>query len=108
MLPRRTWKPGWALRLAQVHPRVLFEAHEAAANARSSSTSILIGRSGNLKANEGGDQVAWNAVLATQEAPVEAAYKRAVVARGGDDTIVTTVSHTLSGRDWPGAWARLR
>ena len=46
----------------------------------------------------------WNAVLATQEAPVEAAYKRAVVAGGGDDTIVTTVSHTLSGRDWPGAW----
>jgi len=46
--------------------------------------------------------------LATEEAPVDAAYKRAVVASGGDDTIVTTVSDTLSGRDWPGAWARLR
>ena len=46
--------------------------------------------------------------LATEEAPVEAAYKGAVVASGGDDTIVTTVSDTLSGRDWPGAWARLR
>ena len=31
-----------------------------------------------------------------------------MVASGGDDTIVTTVSDTLSGRDWPGAWARLR
>ncbi len=30
--------------------------------------------------------------LATEEAPVEAAYKGAVVASGGDDTIVTTVS----------------
>ena len=46
--------------------------------------------------------------LATEEAPVEDAYKGAVVASGGDDTIVTTVSDTLSGRDWPGAWARLR
>lgn len=46
--------------------------------------------------------------LATEEAPAEAAYKGAVVASGGDDTIVTTVSDTLSGRDWPGAWARLR
>ncbi len=46
--------------------------------------------------------------LATEEAPVEAAYKRAVLASEGDDTIVTTVSDTLSGRDWPGAWARLR
>jgi NAD(P)H-dependent flavin oxidoreductase YrpB (nitropropane dioxygenase family) len=46
--------------------------------------------------------------LATEEAPVEAAYKEAIVASGGDDTIVTTVADTLSGRDWPGAWARLR
>jgi NAD(P)H-dependent flavin oxidoreductase YrpB (nitropropane dioxygenase family) len=46
--------------------------------------------------------------LATDEAPVEAAYKEAVVASAGDDTIVTTVGDTLSGRDWPGAWARLR
>ncbi len=39
--------------------------------------------------------------LATEEAPVDAAYKRAVLASEGDDTIVTTVSDTLSGRDWP-------
>jgi NAD(P)H-dependent flavin oxidoreductase YrpB (nitropropane dioxygenase family) len=46
--------------------------------------------------------------LATEEAPVEAAYKRAVVASDGGDTIVTTVGDTLTGRDWPGAWARVR
>jgi NAD(P)H-dependent flavin oxidoreductase YrpB (nitropropane dioxygenase family) len=46
--------------------------------------------------------------LATDEAPVEAAYKEAIVASAGDDTIVTTVGDTLSGRDWPGAWARVR
>jgi len=46
--------------------------------------------------------------LATDEAPVEPAYKDAIVASGGDDTVVTTLSDSLSGRDWPGAWARLR
>ncbi len=46
--------------------------------------------------------------LATDEAPLPHAYKQAVVASAGDDTIVTTVGDTLSGRDWPGAWARLR
>jgi NAD(P)H-dependent flavin oxidoreductase YrpB (nitropropane dioxygenase family) len=46
--------------------------------------------------------------LATEEAPVEAAYKRAIVASKGDDTIVTTIPDTLSGRDWPGAWVRVR
>lgn len=46
--------------------------------------------------------------LATVEAPVPHAYKQAVVASAGDDTIVTTVGDTLSGRDWPGAWARVR
>ena len=46
--------------------------------------------------------------LATDEAPVEAAYKRAIIASRGDDTIVTTVADTLSGRDWPGAWGRVR
>jgi NAD(P)H-dependent flavin oxidoreductase YrpB (nitropropane dioxygenase family) len=46
--------------------------------------------------------------LATDESPVEAAYKEAIVASGGDDTIVTTVADTLSGRDWPGAWSRVR
>ena len=46
--------------------------------------------------------------LATRESPVDAAYKNAIVGSKGDDTIVTTVGDTLSGRDWPGAWARLR
>jgi NAD(P)H-dependent flavin oxidoreductase YrpB (nitropropane dioxygenase family) len=46
--------------------------------------------------------------LATDEAPVGAAYKNAIVASSGDDTIVTTVGDTLTGRDWPGAWARVR
>ena len=46
--------------------------------------------------------------LATDEAPVEAAYKQAIVASSGGDTVVTTVADTLSGRDWPGAWARVR
>ena len=46
--------------------------------------------------------------LATDEAPVEQAYKDAVVASDGTDTVVTTLSDSLSGRDWPGAWARVR
>jgi NAD(P)H-dependent flavin oxidoreductase YrpB (nitropropane dioxygenase family) len=46
--------------------------------------------------------------LATDEAPVEAAYKDAIVESEGDDTVVTTLSDSLSGRDWPGAWVRLR
>lgn len=46
--------------------------------------------------------------LATDEAPVEPAYKDAIVASEGDDTIMTTLSDSLSGRDWPGAWVRLR
>ena len=46
--------------------------------------------------------------LATDEASVEDAYKEAIVASNGSDTIVTTVGDTLTGRDWPGAWARLR
>ncbi len=36
------------------------------------------------------------------------AYKEAILASGGDDTIVTTLSDSLSGGDWPGAWVRLR
>jgi NAD(P)H-dependent flavin oxidoreductase YrpB (nitropropane dioxygenase family) len=46
--------------------------------------------------------------LSTDEAPVEDAYKDAIVASAGDDTVVTTVGDTLSGRDWPGAWARVK
>jgi NAD(P)H-dependent flavin oxidoreductase YrpB (nitropropane dioxygenase family) len=46
--------------------------------------------------------------LATDEAPVEQAYKDAIVASDGNDTVMTTLSDSLSGRDWPGAWVRLR
>jgi NAD(P)H-dependent flavin oxidoreductase YrpB (nitropropane dioxygenase family) len=46
--------------------------------------------------------------LATDEAPVRRAYKEAIVASGGDDTLVTTLGDSLTGRDWPGAWARIR
>jgi len=46
--------------------------------------------------------------LATDEAPVEQAYKDAIVASDGTDTVVTTLPDSLSGRDWPGAWARLK
>ncbi|SRR6266480_2797611 len=46
--------------------------------------------------------------LATDEAPVEQAYKDAIVASDGTDTVMTTLSDSLSGRDWPGAWVRLK
>ena len=46
--------------------------------------------------------------LATDEAPLPAAFKESLVASRGDDTIVTTVPDSLSGRDWPGAWTRVR
>jgi enoyl-[acyl-carrier protein] reductase II len=46
--------------------------------------------------------------LATDEAPVEQAYKDALVASDGTDTVVTTLNDSLTGRDWPGAWARIR
>jgi nitronate monooxygenase/enoyl-[acyl-carrier protein] reductase II len=46
--------------------------------------------------------------LATDEAPVEAYYKDAIVASDGTDTVVTTLGDSLSGRDWPGAWARVK
>jgi len=45
--------------------------------------------------------------VATNEAPVDAYYKDAIVASDGTDTLVTTVGDTLSGRDWPGAFARV-
>lgn len=46
--------------------------------------------------------------LATIESPVGQAYKDAIVESDGSDTVVTTLSDSLSGRDWPGAWVRLR
>lgn len=46
--------------------------------------------------------------LATDEAPIEAAYKDAIVASAGDDTVITTLNDSLTGRDWPGAWVRMK
>src|SRR5690349_12160764 len=57
----------------------------------------------------GGDGVLLGTrFLATDEAPVEQAYKDAIVASDGSDTIVTTVNDTMTGRDWPGAWVRMK
>jgi NAD(P)H-dependent flavin oxidoreductase YrpB (nitropropane dioxygenase family) len=46
--------------------------------------------------------------LATEEAPGEAVHKHAIVRSKGDDTLVTTVNDSLTGRDWPGAWVRMK
>jgi NAD(P)H-dependent flavin oxidoreductase YrpB (nitropropane dioxygenase family) len=46
--------------------------------------------------------------LATDEAPVAQAYKDAIVASDGLDTVLTTLADSLSGRDWPGAWVRIK
>lgn len=46
--------------------------------------------------------------LATAEAPIEPAYKEAIVASAGDDTVMTTLNDSLTGRDWPGAWVRMK
>ena len=45
--------------------------------------------------------------LATNEAPVDQVYKDAIVRSDGYDTVHTTVPDTFTGRDWPGAWARV-
>jgi NAD(P)H-dependent flavin oxidoreductase YrpB (nitropropane dioxygenase family) len=45
--------------------------------------------------------------LASDEAPLPDWLKQEIVASDGYDTVVTTVPDTLSGRDWPGAWARV-
>jgi len=45
--------------------------------------------------------------LATDEAPVPAFYKEAILGSDGDDTVLTTLADSLSGRDWPGAWDRV-
>jgi NAD(P)H-dependent flavin oxidoreductase YrpB (nitropropane dioxygenase family) len=45
--------------------------------------------------------------LATDEAPVPAFYKEAILGSDGGDTVLTTLADSLSGRDWPGAWDRL-
>ena len=46
--------------------------------------------------------------LATDEAPVPAFYKEAIVGSDGDDTVLTTLADSFSGRDWPGAWDRVQ
>ena len=45
--------------------------------------------------------------VATDECPAPEYYKRAIVDSDGENTVVTTVSDSLTGRDWPGAWARI-
>jgi NAD(P)H-dependent flavin oxidoreductase YrpB (nitropropane dioxygenase family) len=45
--------------------------------------------------------------VATEEAPAEPYYKDALLASDGHDTVLTTVGDTFTGRDWPGAWARV-
>lgn len=46
--------------------------------------------------------------LATDEAPASAPEKAAIVASDGHDTVLTTVPDTFSGKDWPGAWSRVK
>jgi NAD(P)H-dependent flavin oxidoreductase YrpB (nitropropane dioxygenase family) len=45
--------------------------------------------------------------LATPEAPLPAAYKEAICASSGDDTLLTEVPDVVAGRVWPGAFARV-
>jgi NAD(P)H-dependent flavin oxidoreductase YrpB (nitropropane dioxygenase family) len=45
--------------------------------------------------------------LASDECPIPAWLKQEIVASDGHDTVRTTVPDTLTGRDWPGAWARV-
>ncbi len=45
--------------------------------------------------------------LASDECPIPAWLKRAIVASDGHDTIRTTVADTMTGQDWPGAWGRV-
>jgi NAD(P)H-dependent flavin oxidoreductase YrpB (nitropropane dioxygenase family) len=45
--------------------------------------------------------------LAADEAPLPDWLKQEIVASDGYDTVVTTMPDALSGRDWPGAWARV-
>lgn len=45
--------------------------------------------------------------LATDEAPVPAFYKEAILGSDGGDTVLTTLADSFSGRDWPGAWDRV-
>jgi NAD(P)H-dependent flavin oxidoreductase YrpB (nitropropane dioxygenase family) len=44
--------------------------------------------------------------VASAECDVDGMYKDSVVACKSEDTILTSVLDSLSGRDWPGAWSR--
>jgi NAD(P)H-dependent flavin oxidoreductase YrpB (nitropropane dioxygenase family) len=46
--------------------------------------------------------------LAADEAPIDQQWRDAVLASDGHDTVVTTVADTYTGRDWPGARARIQ
>lgn len=45
--------------------------------------------------------------LATPEAPVPDAFKRAILASDGHDTVVTEIPDVARGRVWPGAYSRV-
>jgi NAD(P)H-dependent flavin oxidoreductase YrpB (nitropropane dioxygenase family) len=46
--------------------------------------------------------------LATAEAPLPDGYKSAILASDGHDTLLTEIPDIVSGRSWPGAYARVR
>jgi NAD(P)H-dependent flavin oxidoreductase YrpB (nitropropane dioxygenase family) len=46
--------------------------------------------------------------LATNESPLPAGYKQAIVASDGHDTVLSEIPDIASGRLWPGAYARVR
>src|SRR5919112_1011424 len=45
--------------------------------------------------------------LATDEAPIHPAYKQAIVASDGTDSILTEIPDLVQGRVWPGAMNRV-
>jgi NAD(P)H-dependent flavin oxidoreductase YrpB (nitropropane dioxygenase family) len=47
-------------------------------------------------------------LLATDESPLPAGYKQAIVASDGHDTVVSEIPDIAQGRVWPGAYARVR
>ena len=46
--------------------------------------------------------------LATNESPLPEGYKQAIVASDGHDTVLSEIPDIVSGRIWPGAYARVR
>lgn len=46
--------------------------------------------------------------LATDESPLPAGYKQAIIASDGHDTVLSEIPDVVSGRVWPGAYARVR